>query len=137
MNLVEFTEQLVVDARKAVAMWGQAPHRTGQPIGTPDITLPVLRVEIAVLKMREAMSLLQECANVITVLDLMVDLEPEESETRRRIVGRVAAIALRMAQFQIVDPHVTLGESWRRTSPVQPPDPQPPNAADARQGASK
>lgn len=72
-------------------------------------------IMIAAYKLREACSLLQECANVITVLHMMAgasfgdrDARAQLSiETFERTSTRVRTISLRMGEFQRIDDRPT------------------------------
>lgn len=145
MNLVEFCEQLVVDIRRAVVLWGQGSVTS--PLGTPEIRMPVARLEVAVVKLREACWLLQECTSVITVLDWMAeaaygnrDAKAELSfEARRRISGRVRAIAERMMRFPLVGVSSRISAVARALPAVDPtmPPPDPPTPASWNAGEGR
>jgi hypothetical protein len=121
VNVLEFAEMLASDSRKASAEWAFSPAPpAGEPLGTPEITMPVVRLEAAIAKLREAWSILHDCKNLITILYMFMDTDPKEmvsSETKLRIAGRFRAITERMYQFQLVNPRQALGHSWTASAP--------------------
>lgn len=104
MTIGELADQLLDDVRGAMALWASTPGRASDPLV---ISMPCARADLIANKLREASSLLVDCANVITVLHAEAQETDSlhDQELADRLAGRIRLIAVRLANFQTIDPH--------------------------------